>query len=100
MLRPDQRFEADPNVLFTELGEEGVLLHLDTQYYFSLNETGLKIWQGINEGKTLAEVAEALCEDYEIDEAGAWEHVSSFAAHLKEMELLVDAPEAAGEAER
>ena len=93
MLHPDDHFAADPNVLFTQLGDaEGVLLHLETQHYYSLNETGLAIWQGVNNGLSLGEVANALREEYEVDEAGAWQHVSDFVAHLKKMKLLVEAP--------
>lgn len=93
MLHPDDHFAADPNVLFTQLGDaEGVLLHLETQYYYSLNETGLAIWQGITQGLSLGDVAAALQDSYEIDQAGAWEQVSSFAGLLKEKKLLVDPP--------
>ena len=96
MLHPDDHFAADPNVLFTQLGDdEGVLLHLHTQYYYSLNETGLLIWQGVNKGMSLGDVASAMEREYEIDEAGAWQHVSDFVAHLKEKELLVEAPASA-----
>lgn len=93
MFHPDDHFAADSNVLFTQLGdEEGVLLHLETQHYYSLNETGLLIWQGVNKGMSLGEVAAALQGEYEIDEAGAWQHVSDFVAHLKKMKLLVESP--------
>lgn len=91
MLHPDDHFTADPNVLFTQLGDdEGVLLHLDTQYYYSLNETGLLIWQGVTKGMSLGQVAKALRADYEIDEQGAWQQVNDFVNLLKEKKLLVD----------
>lgn len=93
VLHPDDHLSADPDVLFTQLGDaEGVLLHLDTEYYYSLNETGLMIWQGITQGLCLGDVAAALRKNYEIDEAAAWEQVSSFAGLLKEKKLLVSSP--------
>lgn len=93
MLHPDDHLTADPNVLFTQLGDdEAVLLHLDTQYYYSLNETGLLIWQGVTKGMSLGEVAAALRADYEIDETGAWKNVSDFVMQLREKKLLVAAP--------
>jgi len=95
MLHPDDHFTADPNVLFTQLGDdEGVLLHLDTQYYYSLNETGLLIWRGVTKGMRLGEVAKALRADYEIDPDGAWQQVNDFVTLLKEKKLLVDPAEA------
>lgn len=89
MLHPDDNFTANTEVMFTELGNcEGVLLHLGTQYYYSLNETGLAIWRGVTQGMSLGEVTAALQEEYDIDEAGAWQHVSSFVEHLKKMKLV------------
>ncbi|MEP0548134.1 MAG: PqqD family protein [Rhodothermales bacterium] len=97
MLHPHDHFTADSEVLFTQLGDnEAVLLHLTTQYYYSLNETGLAIWRGVNEGMSLGEVADAIRSEYEIDEAGAWKHVSDFVEHLKKMKLLVEAPGSVG----
>ena len=91
MLHPDDHLTADPNVLFTQLGDdEGVLLHLDTQYYYSLNETGLLIWQGVTKGMSLGQVAKALRAEYEIDADGAWQQVNDFVTLLKEKKLLVD----------
>ncbi len=93
MLHPHDHFTADPEVLFTQLGDsEGVLLHLDTQYYYSLNETGLAIWRGVTQGLSLGDVAKIIRQEYEIDEAGAWKHVSDFVAHLTKMKLLVEVP--------
>lgn len=93
MLHPHDHFAADSEVMFTQLGDdEGVLLHLGTQYYYSLNETGLAIWQGVTNGMSLGDIAAALQEEYEIDEAGAWQHVSDFVEHLREMKLLVEPP--------
>lgn len=97
MLHPNDHLAADPNVLFTQLGdEEGVLLHLDTQYYYSLNETGLLIWRGITKGMSLGEVARALEAEYEIDADGAWQQVSDFASLLREKKLLADPAAAKG----
>lgn len=91
---PHARFAADPEVLFTQLGDnEGVLLHLTTQYYYSLNETGLAIWQGITDGMKLEDVANTIREDYEVDEAGARQHVDDFVEHLSKMKLLVEVPD-------
>ena len=62
-----QRINADPEVVLTELDDgEGVLLHLGTRKYFSLNKTGLEIWQLLSEGLTRGEVSERLQSTYRI----------------------------------
>lgn len=41
----------NPQVLFTELEDgTGVLLHLDTKFYYTLNATGVVVWKAIAEG--------------------------------------------------
>jgi hypothetical protein len=41
----------NPQVLFTELDDgTGVLLHLDTKFYYTLNATGVVVWKAIAEG--------------------------------------------------
>jgi hypothetical protein len=42
----DAACHPDPNVVFTRLGEnDGVLLHLNTKRYYSLNGTGSRLWE-------------------------------------------------------
>jgi hypothetical protein len=52
MIDHDQSFKTSSDVVVTELdGEnESVLLHLGTKKYYTLNETGVRIWQLLGEG--------------------------------------------------
>jgi hypothetical protein len=52
----------NPQVLFTELDDgTGVLLHLDTKFYYTLNPTAVVVWktlaEGLAEGKGSASTA-------------------------------------------
>ena len=56
---PDLSFRTHPEVLVTELTDrdglpEAVLLHLGTQKYFSLNDSGLRIWNTLERGQPLS----------------------------------------------
>lgn len=62
----DPRYLANPDIVSTELGEEAVLLHLHTQRYYTLNETGLAIWNLLSEPRDLAEIVDALVEEFEV----------------------------------
>jgi hypothetical protein len=60
---------AEPNVevVVTELEDgEAVLLHLKTRMYYSLNDTGLRIWHLLVEGLTLQAVSARLQSEYEV----------------------------------
>ena len=87
---PDPRWRPAPNVTYTKLDEEeAVLLHLETKQYFSLNETGLRIWEGLEEpGLGLPDIAASLSEDYDIAEAEARDYVERFAETLAQEGLL------------
>ncbi|SOH02577.1 PqqD family protein [Candidatus Kuenenia stuttgartiensis] len=61
MLELNYRVTPDPDVVITELeGKEAVLLHLGTKMYFTLNETGLRIWQMFSSGLTVGEISEII----------------------------------------
>ena len=68
MLDLNCRIKPDPEVVITELEEdkEAVLLHLGTKAYFTLNETGLRIWQMMNSDITLREISERLQSEFDV----------------------------------
>lgn len=43
-------FRAKPEVLFQQVGDEGVLLSLEEEVYFGVNEPAARAWQLLQEG--------------------------------------------------
>jgi len=71
------------DLVFTRFDEEtAALLHLETKRYYTLNETGARIWELMEEGLAAAEVAEALHREFEVDPALAQQCVDGFVAEL------------------
>jgi hypothetical protein len=92
---PDAQYHASPDVVFTRLAEdEGVLLHLGTQRYYSLNETGIAIWEQLTSPRSLPEVAEAICAAYDVDAEPARVFVERFVAELGRDGLILEKREA------
>lgn len=59
--------EPDPKVVCTTLKSgETVLLHLGTNIYFTLNETGSRIWNLMSEGSTLGEISRTLGFEFDV----------------------------------
>lgn len=89
--RPDQfrAYRKNPSVACTELDDGAVLLHLDTKYYFNLNETGLRIWQMMEEDKISAEIAEKLAGEYEVDVDQAMASVVRLLGELEKEGLIM-----------
>lgn len=82
--------KASPSV-FTLLADgTGVLLNLDTLFYYSLNRTGAALWQRIEEGGsvTLDELLRTTGELFEVSENAARSFVIKFIEQLEIFRLV------------
>ena len=78
-----------PEVVDTELeGEGAVLLHLENQIYFSLNETGTLIWKAMKQGLTLQEICHRLQKEFEVEEDQAEQSVLALTRDLAQHKLV------------
>ena len=67
------QYSIGSDYIWKEVGEQIVILNLDSGRYFSLNSTGTMIWSAILEKRSLDGIVEQLCASFEIDEATARE---------------------------
>jgi hypothetical protein len=61
-------FKRSPNVLFQEIEGQAMLLNIQTERYYSLDEVGTRIWQILEEGD-LNVLISRLRTEFEVDEA-------------------------------
>jgi hypothetical protein len=81
--------EPHAEVVVTELEDgEAVLLHLKTRMYYSLNDTGRRIWHLLAEGLTLQAVSERLQSEYEVTPERAVSSVMSLVDDLVSEKLI------------
>ena len=67
MIKLNVSVQLDPDVVVTELdNNEAVLLHLGTKMYYTLNETGIRIWQLLSKGHTIGETCETIYNEYDM----------------------------------
>jgi hypothetical protein len=85
MLSFDQKFTVSPGVLSQEVDGETVLLDMNSENYFGLDEVGTRIWQLLSEKKTIRQVVDKLLDEYHADEFTLKEDVAEF------VQLLIDA---------
>jgi hypothetical protein len=82
-MEPHRKVRPDPDVVTTELeGKEAVLLHLGRKTYFTLNETGLRIWKMLGDGRTIAEVSEGLHGEFDVPLEKATQSVLNLVGEL------------------
>lgn len=86
-------YHKNPSVVCSELDDGAVLLDLDSKYYYSLNETGLRIWQFIEESQSPLEIAKKLANEYEIDVEIAEGSVVRLVEELKQENLIISKKE-------
>ena len=68
-LKPEQKIQIAPDVLFQEVGGETVLLDLESERYFGLDTVGTRIWALLGEGASIGAVVETLLQEYEVERA-------------------------------
>jgi hypothetical protein len=89
MLNLDQRLRPHPDAVDTELdGNEVALLHLESKSYYSLNVTGMRIWQGLKQGFSLREISRRLQEEFQVESGTADRCVLELVGELIEQKLV------------
>ena len=76
-------------VLFRELDGEAVLLDLESQTYFGLDELGTRIWQLLVEHRNTEPVVTTLLAEYEVDRESLERDVEAFVERLRSQGLLI-----------
>lgn len=65
----DSRVIIAPRVLFRELDGEAVLLDLQSERYYGLNDVGTRMWLLLSECRDVRVVYERLLSEYKVDPA-------------------------------
>ena len=71
---PDSRHLPSPQVLLTELGDgSGVLLNLETKFYYTLNPTAVFVWKALADcsAQTAAQLSERLAAEFQVEAEAA-----------------------------
>jgi hypothetical protein len=76
------RLKIREQVMSRQLGEDCVMLDLDSGTYFGLDAVGARVWQLIDEGRSFEEVCDVLAGEYE---AGREQIAADVARLLKEL---------------
>jgi Coenzyme PQQ synthesis protein D (PqqD) len=85
------RYRAIPEALVATLADGAVLLNLQTKRYFSLNETGTRIWEMVQQTADEEAIVTTLLGEYEVEEAMARSEVRRILDELLGAQLIVPA---------
>ena len=87
-LQESDRFETRGNLVLEEIDDEVVILDLQENVYFGLNEVAKLVWRGLEEGQTLGEVVDTLVEHFEVEREVVEGDVRSFVDDALAKELI------------
>ena len=80
------KVQIPPHVMARRVGEETVILNLESGIYFGLDSVGADIWKFFEQGYTLSDTLEEMVEIYDVEP----EQIK------RDLELLVDKLQASG----
>ena len=81
-------YSRHADLRLTPVDDEGVVLHLGSLRYFTVNETGLIILQELLQPRSLPELVKAVTDAYDVTDAVAESTTRAFVDRCVEARLL------------
>ena len=82
-------YSRHADLRLTAVDDEGVVLHLGSLRYFTVNETGLTILQAHEQPRTITELVKAVTDAYEVSDDVAEQTTREFVDRCVEAKLLL-----------
>ena len=76
------QFEINDDVVARSVGDETVLLALDTGIYFTLNPVGTLVWRGLESASSLDKIVEQIVSEYDVTPSEAEADVAALLRDL------------------
>jgi hypothetical protein len=78
-----------PNAAHQGVGDEAILINLNTGSYYSLNDTGTKFWELLDGQRTIASCAQLIAAEYEVEAEVVEGDLLELAADFEQEGLIV-----------
>ncbi len=78
----------DPDILYTPVGSEGVMLNVNAGRYHSLNDVGVRIWELLETPHTPAQLRDQLLQEFDVEKQVCETAVLDFAGELLERGVI------------
>ena len=84
----NQVVTLSPDVISQEVSGETVLLDLNSEHYFGLDEVGTRIWQLIDSSGNLQEIYDTMLSEYEVEADQLLEDMTQLLGHIEKAGLV------------
>lgn len=85
-----KKVQISPNALIQELNGEAVLLDLNSEVYFGLDEVGTEMWSVLSSSPTVEEAWQTLCGRFDATPETLMADLDKFVVELVTLGLLHD----------
>jgi hypothetical protein len=86
----NQKLSISENALSQEVNGEIVILHFESESYYTLDAVGTKFWQLFTDTEDVEAVIQQLVQIYTVDETALRGDVTKFVEELVEEGLLIN----------
>jgi hypothetical protein len=86
------RYTRHPRTASRVIDGRAVIVSIDANRVFTLNAQATRVWEGLQSGRTIDELAADLCRGYAVTEAVARADCERFFGALEARGLIVAAP--------
>ena len=83
-----QRVSVKDDVLFRELDGESVLLNLDNETYYGLDEVGTRIWELLSSSPSVQQAFDTMLGEYDVQPEQLREDLQKLIQDLTEQGLI------------
>jgi hypothetical protein len=82
------RLRPHPGVLSQPTPQAMVLLHLDTDRFYELNQTAARFWELLDAGRNLSEIQACLLDEYDVDKAQLADEIANIVTMFRNETLV------------
>jgi hypothetical protein len=83
-----QSFNVAEDILFRQVENEAVLLHIPAGMYYSLNETSIIFWEALRTQQPFGSVIEEITAEYEVEYSQVLDDLVAFLQDLLNYGLI------------
>jgi hypothetical protein len=84
----NKNLRPSDDVISRQVGDERVLVHLQSNEMYSLNATGARAWELLSDGQDEEAIAATLSDEYDIDRGEAQRELDTLLADFERHHLV------------
>jgi len=85
----ETKVQLDPELLYSKIGDEIVLLTIESGKYFKVDAVGSRVWEIIKEPTTIQALLNQLIEEYEVSLEQCQKDIMPFMEELQKDKLIL-----------